>query len=733
MTRAANTPRRRKNRRLGFEPLESRELLSRALPLPPVPPNVRSIVVNRAAYRIEISGPGVLRVQPAGRGQVGITLFGTTEQSTLNVTRTRVGAHWVDSGLPVGKINVKSGLLGGIQARGTADLLGTITPIQNSVGTLQFRDIGPKAVINIGGNLGSLDAGEIDLGPGGLIHVQRALTGTVDVTNAIDIDGGLILVDQGPIGAIKANSLRLTDNGRVATTGSLGPVTVTTDLKLDSGEIIAFQGPISGISANSLYLTNAGRITSGGALGPVKVTQNLVLDTSGNLNAGTTLAGITVGQDLVIRPTGRIDVGTNSTAPIQVGRDLILDGGPILIQGDLVGGLSVGRDATFTEGGQLVVVRDLSGPLTIGNNLTLDDGNLLIGRDITATATVGGDLVLAHGGQFSVGRNVGDGLVIEGDFNSSQVGSVQVGGNLNGLTITGAFIGQGGFGTGTPDLSVGLDLNDLTVLGAVPNEGSISNATIIVGKNLVGIDVRHGIFNSFISVGVLIDGGETTPSGGNVGPDATSAIFDSEVRAGLQIRNLLISGDVVSDQVTNPNGHMTRIIAGIDRAGIVSSAGNVENFQITGRLIDSVIVASVAPSGGNGTLDPTAPPTLSVGNYDAPAGTLAAGSIGAVFAIPHFAPGSYDEFGQLVGYFYDPVLSPVPDDLIMFGAINASFAPTPLPPSPPPANGTAIPLPSKSTVLGGVIDTAPPGNAYDHAGLFAADTRGVFVGTLPPS
>jgi hypothetical protein len=44
-----------------------------------------------------------------------------------------------------------------------------------------------------------------------------------------------------------------------------------------------------------------------------------------------------------------------------------------------------------------------------------------------------------------------------------------------------------------------------------------------------------------------------------------------------------------------------------------------------------------------------------------------------------------------------------------------------------------LPLPTKSTVLGGVISTSHGSNpdAYDFAGIFAADTRGVFVGTLP--
>src|SRR5262249_52376494 len=148
------------------------------------------------------------------------------------------------------------------------------------------------------------------------------------------------------------------------------------------------------------------------------------------------------------------------------------------------------------------------------------------------------------------------------------VSPVAIGGNLKGLRIVGYFLGRGSFGTTdtTPDLNVGLDLDQLTVLGALPDQGSIANADINIGKSLIGVDIRHGISNSQITVGVLIDGGTPIPSGGNIGPDGTNAIFDSQITAGVQIRNLLINGDVSSDQVSNPDGHRTRIIAGQDRA-----------------------------------------------------------------------------------------------------------------------------------------------------------------------
>ena len=122
--------------------------------------------------------------------------------------------------------------------------------------------------------------------------------------------------------------------------------------------------------------------------------------------------------------------------------------------------------------------------------------------------------------------------------------------------------------------------------------------------------------------------------------------------------------------------------------------GNIDNFQITGALIDAVIAASVAPEGGDGNLALACSDVPGDGTYDAPAGTLTAPD---GQKIPHFTPGSYDEFGRLIGYEYDTALDPVIDDCILPGAINPSFAP------PTPPAGEPIGLPTKSTVLGGVI------------------------------
>jgi hypothetical protein len=551
--RAASSRARRIVSPLAVEPLEGRLLLS----LYQGPTRSRPVFANGAYYKVTLTGPGFETITPLGRGfhqQFAINLFGTTAQSTLSVSlmQTLRGFTNAHSTLQIGRINVHSGQLGGVQALGAADLVGSITPLNGSVSTLQFNTIGPNATIDVSGGLGSLNAGAVTLGPTGHIHV-----------------------------------------------GSLG-------------------GP------------------------------------------------------------------------------------------DSIGGLTL-------DGGQFTIDGDLTGPFNAGG------------------------VTIERGGQFKVG------------------------GNLSNLTVSGFFQGQG---TSAIDLSVGLNLTNFTVLGGSSNLGSVRSANIDVSKDIAGLDIRHGIFNSLITAGVLIDGSpQNSSSGGNIGPDGADAIFDSQLLAGVQIKNLLINGNVTSDYVTNPKpnptGYPTRIVAGEvleDRApgkhpqGNFTSAGNIDNFQITGSLIDAVLAASVAPNGGNGTL-PTfgygAPPP-SVANtpgdqgfntYDAPAGFIIGGTLGAPVAFPNFSEVSYfneTRIGDTT--FYDTSIDPTIDDTILPGAINPSFATAPadLNATSGPAAVTTtttkkLSLPTKSTVPGGVISHQHVGNpdANDFAGIFADDTRGVFVGTLP--
>lgn len=654
---------RRRSTAPAVEGLEARELLSVYLG----PSSSRSLISHGTVFTIAVSGGGYETVHHAGHGQVNLTLYATNPNSTLTITAQSRQAHFGNTPLKIGKLDIKTGLLGTITAP-AAELMGRVTTIADSVTAIQLNSIGPNAQLNVSGNVGGLTAGAIALGPAGRVNIGGDLTGPLG--GSVGIDGGQFLIDGSASGALQPSDLTIINDGILAVGGSLtGGVNVAGSVNIDSNGLLRVGGSMGGLNAGGLNLDGGGRV---------------------------------------------------------------------IVGGDVTAASKIGGDVNITNNAQLNVGRDFTTGLTVGGNLTLGSGgSLIVGRDLTAL-TVGGNLSTAGGG------------------------TVSVIGNLDGLTVTGALQGQGS--TTAIDMNVGLNLDNLQVDGGGAGLGGIQDANISVGKGILGVDVLHGIFNSLITAGVEIDGNgtSTTPTNqtSNVGADGVDAIFDSQLLAGVDIFNLTLGGDVDSDWASNanPTGYRTRIVAGETRDGKFISGGVIDNFQITGSLIDSVVAASVAPSGGNGTL-PTGgygPPPTPTGNpaegtYAAPAGVIYGGSVSA--------PTPYDNYTELTYYneqlqkvSYNTVLSPNVDDFILPGTINRSFASPPLTQAEL-ANSTAttttttggstqtqttvttsvlLPLPTKSTVLGGVISTQH-GDNQDFAGIFAADTSGVFIGTLPSS
>lgn len=525
-----------------------------------------------------------------------------------------------------------------------------------------------------------------------------------------------------------------------------------------------------GLGSNARVEVN-GSVASLGVVGGVNLGPQGIVSITGDLGEALSVGGamildggaFVVGQDLAgalnvgsvnIARGGSFVVGDDLTGGGQVLGDLGVSGAGVFSVGNNLGGLSVGRTLRVDSGGVLSVGNDISGDVTLGGLSLTDGGRFAVGRDVTGRLDVTGDALFGSGGTLDVGRNVAE-LVVHGDLRVLPGGFIDVGGNLGLLQVDGTFYGQGS-STAT-DLMIGLDLASLVVIGGAPNQGGIQGANIDVGKNILALDVRHGIFNSYLTAGVLIDGGSSVPSGGNIGPDGPDAIFNSEIRAGVRIQNLIINGNVRSTFVTDPNspGYPTRIVSGLNRAGQYSSASVIDNFQILGTMFDSVVAASVAPYGGDGTLPPggyspervVGPPPGDGGAnvYDAPAGFTMGGTVGGPIRYATYAPVGYYNMRPTNDpsyVFYNPLYSPAYwntitdptiDDTILPGSINPSFAVAPLAASDLLDPTTTLPLPTTSTVLGGVVTTVKPGEGdeHDNAGFFAADTRGVFIGELP--
>jgi len=425
-------------------------------------------------------------------------------------------------------------------------------------------------------------------------------------------------------------------------------------------------------------------------------------------------------------PGAQIDVN-GSVGAMDVGSVNLGPGGHVVITGDLNGAFqSLGQSSTTTgmmiasmnlDGGQFVIGGDSLEPISIASDLSLShNGIFAIGRDQTGTLSVGGSVILDSGGQLSVGRNLAA-LTVGGNVQIDPGASgIVVGGELTQMTVNGFLRGQGS--ATAIDLGVGLNLDGLTVLGGGANQGGIQSANINVGKNISELDVSHGIFGSWITAGVSINGG----SGTAVGADGVTAIYNSEIDAGTSITNLTVGGNVVSDFPTNPKatGYPTRIIAGKIRAAAIGSTPNqgnylpnglINNLMIKGALIDAVLAASVAPFGGNGSLPP--PPPLMYGvqpqsagkppgyftNYQAPAGMTDNTPNYSIRTVTNGMISPDAAWAQSTGSRHDTVLN----------------------------NGSITTV----TVTGGVISTQTNprlDDTYDYAGFFAVNIIGVSNG-----
>lgn len=411
---------------------------------------------------------------------------------------------------------------------------------------------------------------------------------------------------------------------------------------------------------------------------------------------------------------GRMDVGSVNLGP----------GGHVVITGDLYGAFQSLGQSMNLDGGQFIIGRDSLAPITIAGDLSLSHNGLFaIGHDQMGTLLVGGSLIIDSGGQLKVIGNL-TALTVGGNvlINPGASGIV-VEGDLTQMTVNGFLRGQGS--ATAVDLGVGLNLKSLTVAGggsstspggSSTSPGGIQSANINVGKNISNLDVSYGIFRSWITAGLSITGGGGTGSTTvTVGADGVTAIYNSEIDAGTSITNVTVGGDVTSGFPTgDTSGYPTRIIAGKIRAAAIGSTpdqgiylanGTISGFAIDGSLINSVLAASVAPFGGNGSLPPTpaygvtprtsisGPPPAGPSNYQAPAGTTD--------NTPNYSIRTVTNGVISPDAFWQPAV--LHDTVLNNGTIDA-------------------------TVTGGVVvstQVIQTDDTYDYAGLFAVNIIGV--------
>ena len=123
-----------------LEHLEGRRLLS----FYTGPSAIRPVHSSAGDFLIQVGGPGLVKVHPAGHGAIDLSAFGTTADSTITVTLVRPRWHFPSRLLPIHKLTVTSGQLGSLDAI-PAELTGKMTPLNNTVADLELGEIGPGA------------------------------------------------------------------------------------------------------------------------------------------------------------------------------------------------------------------------------------------------------------------------------------------------------------------------------------------------------------------------------------------------------------------------------------------------------------------------------------------------------------------------------------------------------------------------------------------------------------
>jgi hypothetical protein len=321
-----------------LERLESRQLLS----VFTGPSRVRSVQSSGGTFLIQVSGPGVIKENSAGRSGIDLSAFGTTSATTINISQVRPRWHFPSQYLVLNKVRITSGQLGGLDA-GFSELNGKMTPLNSSLSTLELGSIGPKAQIDIDGSVGTMTVSQVNLGPTGHVVISGQLN-SADSTNSTSSSG-------------------LTDLTGLMTIGTF---------TIDGGQFVIGEDSMAPIAVTgNMNISHDGLFSVGRDLDDsLSVNGNLVLGTGGQIFVGRNLDDLTVNGNVIVNPSGS---------------GIVVNGA----LGDLsVSGIFQGQGGTSTPTlFDLGVGLSISG-LTIRGGTTSQDG--LINANIRAGGSITG-------------------------------------------------------------------------------------------------------------------------------------------------------------------------------------------------------------------------------------------------------------------------------------------------------------------------------------------------------
>ena len=292
-----------------LERLESRQLLS----VFTGPSKVRSVQSSGGTFLIQVSGPGVIKENSAGRSGIDLSAFGTTSATTINISQVRPRWHFPSQYLVLNKVRITSGQLGGLDA-GFSELNGKMTPLNSSLSTLELGSIGPKAQIDIDGSVGTMTVSQVNLGPTGHVVISGQLN-SADSTNSTSSSGLTDLTGLMTIGTFTI------DGGQfVIGEDSMAPIAVTGNMSISHDGLFSVGRDLDdSLSINgNLVLSTGGQIFVGRNLSDLNVNGNVIVNPSGSgivVNGalgGLSVTGIFQGQGGTSTPTV-FDLGVGLT------------------------------------------------------------------------------------------------------------------------------------------------------------------------------------------------------------------------------------------------------------------------------------------------------------------------------------------------------------------------------------------------------------------------------------
>jgi hypothetical protein len=275
--------------------------------------HVRHIATATGVYSLQLSDQSILKVGPAGNGEIDVNVLGSSSTTTLTITQIRPRYHKPSGPLVIRNLAVKSGLMGSIVAA-PVELDGVMTSLTSSLTTLEFGTLGPGAQIDVNGSVNTVTLGGVLLGPSGHVVIAGNINGTTTTTNTSSTSAsgtGSVTISGTVTGTITATG---TGSGTAPTSPqSVGAMTIGT-VAIDGGRFVVVGDSVAPIQIQtSMTLSHNGLFSIGrDQTGSMTIGGSLILDSGGELNVGRNLSSLTVDGDVLI----------NSGAGIVVGGDL---------------------------------------------------------------------------------------------------------------------------------------------------------------------------------------------------------------------------------------------------------------------------------------------------------------------------------------------------------------------------------------------------------------------------